>query len=294
MRNIALALGAALLVATLWLASSAVYSLGESEKALVVRFGSPRGVVDEPGLHARIPIVDSVIVYDTRLLALEGRPEQIILGDQKRVDVQIYARYRISDPLAFYRALRSVEGGRSQLLQIVSAATRRELGRVRLGTLLSTERATVLDTIRREVAARSAALGVETEDVRLRRADLPAETSQAVYARMKSERQREAKELRAQGFEWAQAIQAGADRERTALLAEATKRARILRGEGDARVNTLYAAATEQSPEFFAFYRSLQTYGQALSEAQPILFLSPDARFLELLKSGPHLDGARP
>ena len=235
MRNVAIALGAALAVALLWLASSAVYSLGESEKALVVRLGSPSGIVSAPGLHLRVPIVDSVIVYDTRLLALEGRPEQIILGDQKRVDVQIYARYRVSDPLAFYRALRSVEGGRSQLLQIVSSAARRELGRVRLNALLSSDRADVMETIRREVAARSAAFGVEIVDVRLRRADLPAETSQAVYARMKSERQREAKELRAQGFEWAQAIQAGADRERTALLAEATKRSRIVRGEGDAR-----------------------------------------------------------
>lgn len=276
-----------------WLAAGSVYTLSQSEKALVIRLGSPVGVVERPGLHLRTPLVDSVVVYDTRLLALESRPEQIILGDQKRVEVQTYARYRITDPLAYYRSSRTVEQGKSQLSQVVSSATRRELGRVKLSALLSDERTAVMGTILGSVAERARLLGVEMVDVRLRRADLPAETSQAIYERMKSERQRQAKELRAQGFEWAQQIQAQADRERTTIMAQATKRSRILRGEGDATANRLYAAASNEAPDFFTFYRSLQSYRQALAEAQPTLVLSPDARFLELLKAGPQTGGHR-
>jgi len=270
-------------------AASTLYVLPQAEAALVIRLGSPRAIVTDPGLHVKLPVLDALVIYDMRLLALEGRPDQIILGDQKRTEVQTYTRYRIADPLAFYRASRTPEQGRSQLEQIVGSAVRREFGRVRLATLLSEDRAQVLEAVRRTAADRAESLGIAVVDVRLRRADLPRETSEAIYARMKSEREREAKELRAQGAEWAQTIQSRAERERTTLLAEAQGHARRVRAEGDATANALYAQAANEAPAFFNFYRSLQTYRQALAEAHPTLVLSGDLQILDLLKAGPKL-----
>jgi membrane protease subunit HflC len=218
--------------------------------------------------------------------------EQVILGDQKRLQVETYARYRIVDPLHYYQSLRTVDQGALQLMQIVSSSTRRELGQVKLATLLSSDREQVIGNIRREVAAKSAPLGVEIVDVRISRADLPPETSQSVYDRMKSERQREAKELRAQGFEWAQQIQSRADRDRTILLAEATRQSKITRGEGDGLASTIFATAFAQDPAFYEFYRSLTTYRLSLADSGPMLVLGPDSQFLRYLGAGPKPDKA--
>lgn len=174
-----------------------------------------------------------------------------------------------------------------QLAQIVNSSVRRELGQVKLISLLSDERSQIIDGIRKEVAEKTHGLGIEILDVRPRRADLPAETSQAIYDRMKSERQREAKELRAQGYEWAQEIQAKADRERTVLLAEATRQARVARGEGDAQANDLFTTAFGDDPAFYGLYRAMQIYRQSLAAATPTLVLSPDAQFLKYLFSWP-------
>jgi membrane protease subunit HflC len=273
--------------AALWVASDSFYVENETQEVLLVRQGFPVGIFTEPGLRFKIPFLDSAIFFEKRVLVLEPAAEQIILGDQKRIEVDTYTAYRIVDPLQYYQSLRTLEEGRLQLAQIVSSSVRRELGQVKLDALLSDDRSRILNDIRKEVAAKTSGLGVAVLDVRLHRADLPADTSQSIYDRMKSERQREAKELRAQGFEWAQEIQAKADRERTVLLAEATRQARVTRGEGDARANELFIAAFGDEPEFFALYRNLQTYRQALAAATPTLLLSPDAQFLKYLFSGP-------
>jgi membrane protease subunit HflC len=278
---------AALVALAIFVLASSLYVVGEGEQALLVRLGKPIGVAATPGLKVKAPFIDSVFVYDTRLLLLEPPAEQMIMGDQKRLEVQSYTRFRIVDPLRFYQALRTIDQARAQLAQLVSSSVRRELGQVPLLTLLTNQRAEIIDVIKNEVAAKARPLGIEVEEVRFHRADLPFETSQAIYDRMKSERQREAKELRAQGFEWAQQIQARADRDRTVILSEAQRAAAISRGEGDAEANRLLAEAFGKDPKFYSFYRALQTYRHALADSGPTLVLSPDADFLRALKYGP-------
>ncbi len=267
--------------------ASSIYEVGEGQQALLVRLGAPIGVAAKPGLKLKAPFIDGDYVYDTRLLLLEPPTEQVILGDQKRLEVQSYARYRIVEPQRFFQALRTIDQARAQLAQLVSSSVRRELGQVPLQALLTNQRAEIVDIIRKEVAAEARPLGIEIDEVRFHRADLPFETSQAIYDRMKSERQREAKELRAQGFEWAQQILARADRDRTVMLSEAQRAATIARGEGDAEANGLLAEAFGKDPKFYQFYRALQTYRRALADSGPTLVLSPDADFLRVLKDGP-------
>jgi membrane protease subunit HflC len=271
----------------MWLVSSTLYTVNEGEQVLVVRQGAPIGVVSEPGLKAKIPLIDTITYYEARLLTLEPPPEQVILGDQKRIVVQAYARYRIANPLRFNQSVRTLELAAPQLGQIVSSSLRRVLGQVVLPSLLSAQRAKIVDQIQAEVTEKAKGLGIEVAEVRLHRADLPLETSQAIYDRMKSERQREAKELRAQGFEWAQQIQAKAERERTVTLSEAQRQSKITRGEADGAANGILAKAFGEDPEFYRLYRSLQTYRQALADTGATLVLSPDAAFLHSLKSGP-------
>jgi len=280
-------IGAAAVAAIVFLLSSSLYVVGEGQQALLVRLGAPINVTTKPGLRLKAPFIDSVFLYDTRLLLLEPPPEQVILGDQKRLEAQTYSRYRIVDPLRFYQALRTVEQARAQLTQLVGSSVRRELGEVPLQALLTDRRAEIIDIVKNEVAAQARPLGVEIDEVRFHRADLPFETSQAIYDRMKSERQREAKELRAQGFEWAQQIQARADRDRTVLLSEASRAAAISRGEGEADANRVLAEAFGKDPQFYQYFRALQTYRRALADSGPTLVLSPDAEFLTVLKNGP-------
>lgn len=270
-----------------WLLSSTLYTVNEGEQVLVVRQGAPIGVITEPGLKAKIPLVDSVTYYEARLLTLEPPPEQVILGDQKRIVVQAYARYRIANPLRFNQSVRTLDLAAPQLGQIVSSSLRRVLGQVVLPSLLSAQRAKIVDQIQNEVTDKAKGLGIEVAEVRLHRADLPLETSQAIYDRMKSERQREAKELRAQGFEWAQQIQAKAERERTVTLSEAQRQSKITRGEADGAANSILTKAFGADPVFYRLYRSLQTYRQALADTGATLVLSPDAAFLHSLKAGP-------
>lgn len=282
-RTIAALAGLALLV----LAGMSLFTVEQTEQALVVRLGKPVDMERNPGLHTKLPFVDSVIFYDTRLLPLEPPLEQIILGDQKRLEVQVYARYRITDPLLYYQSVRTMEQARSQLTQIVSSALRRALGQVMLTALLSKERLAITDIVLQETIAKAKPLGITVADVRIRRADLPPETSQAIYDRMKSERQRQAKELRAQGFEWSQQIQSHADRERTVILSEAQRQSLTIRGQGDAEANRIYAQAFGRDPKFFEFYRAMQTYRQALADAGPTVVLTPNSELLKYFGNGP-------
>ena len=280
-----LAAGAILL--GLYIIGSTFYELRESELALLIRLGAPSGVIDEPGLKLKIPFIDSLVFYDGRLQTLLPPTEQVILGDQKRIEVETYAHFRISDPLRFYQAVRTLEQANAELTQMISSSLRRELGQVQLLSLLSVQRQGTVAKIEKDVADRASALGIEVTEVRLHRADLPAETSQAIYDRMTSERQREAKELRAQGFEWAQQIQAKADSERTVLLSQAQRQANITRGDADADANRTLSAAFSKDPQFYRLYRSLQTYRQSLADTQPTLILTPDAAFLKQFTTGP-------
>jgi len=252
-----------------WGMSMTAYVVSETEQALIIR------------------------LYDKRQLLLEPPVEQVILGDQKRIEVQTYARYRIADPLHFYQSLRTVDQANAQLGQLVSSSLRRELGQVNLPSLLSEDRTKIVARIQAEVQLKAQSLGVEVSEVRFRKADLPLETSQAIYERMKSERQREAKELRAQGAEWAQQIQSKADKEKSAILSEAQRIAKISKGQADAQANQILSDAFGRDPQFYRLYRSLQTYRQALAESGPVLFLSPDTEFLKDLKSGPNPAGRK-
>jgi membrane protease subunit HflC len=287
MKAPALWLAAALAALLVYLLSDAVYVVAEGQQALVARFGAPVAQVKTPGLRFKAPLIDTVYVYDTRLLLLETPTEQVILGDQKRIEVQPLARYRIVDPLLFYQALRTVDAARAQLGQLVGSVVRRELGQATLARLLTPERAALVEAVRAQVRAEAEPLGLEIDEVLFHRADLPPETSQAIYDRMKSERQREAKELRAQGYEWAQQIQAKADHDRTVLMSEAQQAAAIVRGEGDAEASRRVAAAYAVDPKFYEFYRAAQTYKTALARPQSTFVVSPDARFLGLMIKGP-------
>ena len=276
-----------------WGMSMTAYVVSETEQALIIRLGAPAGVITTPGLKFKVPLIDAVNLYDKRQLLLEPPVEQVILGDQKRIEVQTYARYRIADPLHFYQSLRTVDQANAQLGQLVSSSLRRELGQVNLPSLLSEDRTKIVARIQAEVQQKAQSLGVEVSEVRFRKADLPLETSQAIYERMKSERQREAKELRAQGAEWAQQIQSKADKEKSAILSEAQRIAKISKGQADAQANQILSDAFGRDPQFYRLYRSLQTYRSALAESGPVLFLSPDTEFLKDLKSGPNPSGRK-
>jgi membrane protease subunit HflC len=282
-RRVAWVGGAVVVVA----AGMSLYTVDQSEQALVVRLGRAQSVERDAGLHAKMPLIDTVTYYDTRLLPLEPPLEQIILGDQKRLEVQVYARYQIADPLLYYQSVRTLEQGVSQLTQIVSSATRRALGQVMLTALLGDERRQITDVILQECIEKAKPLGIAVADVRIRRADLPPETSQAIYDRMKSERQRQAKELRAQGYEWAQQIQSRADRERTVILSEAQRQSLTTRGQGDAEASRLYSQTFGRDPKFYEFYRAMQTYRQALADSNPTLVLSPNSDLLKYFSAGP-------
>ena len=282
------AMGASIaIVLAVWMVSISAYVVSETEQALIIRLGAPIRVVSAPGLNFKVPLIDSITFYDSRQLLLEPPVEQVILGDQKRIEIQTYARFRIADPLRFYQSLRTPDQANAQLGQLVSSSLRKELGQVNLPALLSVERTRIVARIQAEVLSKAQSLGVEVSEVRFRKADLPLETSQSIYERMKSERQREAKELRAQGAQWAQQIQSKADKEKSAILSEAQRTAKISHGQADALANQVLSEAFGRDIQFYRLYRSLQTYRQSLAESAPILFLSPETEFLRDLKTGP-------
>lgn len=287
--NRPLLMGAGIIaLALLILAGSSLFIVNQAEQALVLRLGAHRATIKEPGLHVKWPFIEDVVRFDLRLLSLEPPAEEIILGDSKRVVVDTYARYRIADPLKFYQALRTEANARNQLTQVVSSALRQAMGQIMLPSLLSDERTKLMQDIQKEVAERAASYGIALADVRIRRADLPEETSQSIYDRMKSERERQAKELRAQGYEWGQQIRARADRERTVILAEATRSANVLRSQGDAESSRIFNEAYGRDPKFYDFYRSLEAYRKTLADGDTTLVLSPDSDFFRYFSGGPN------
>ncbi|CCG06747.1 protease modulator HflC [Pararhodospirillum photometricum] len=265
---------------------NALFVVAQSQQAVVFQFGQFVRTIQTPGLHLKIPVIQNVVFYDRRVLELNPPAEQVILADQKRLVVDTYLRYRISDPLRFYQAVNNEFQAASRLSDIVISALRRVLGNASLATLLSPERGRLMQEMKQAVDREAKELGIAVTDMRIRRADLPEETSQAIFARIRSEREREAREFRAQGQEMAQQIRARADREKVVLLAEAQKRAQELRGEGDAQAVTLYADAFGADPAFFDFYRSLQAYKKALGDGSTTMVLSPEGDFFRFFGAG--------
>ncbi len=264
---------------------SGLFTVYQTQQALVVRLGKVVRVVSEPGLHMKMPFVDSVIKIDNRILDLEAPAQEVIASDQKRLVVDAFARYRINDPLRFYQSLGSKIAADSQLKILLNSALRRVLGEASFIEVVRDKRAELMARIRQFVGQEAKSYGIDVVDVRIRRADLPEQNSQAVYRRMQTERQREAAEYRAQGLQRAQEIRSHADREVTVLLAEANSKSEQIRGEGDATRNKIFAGAYSQDPGFFAFYRSMQAYETGLKPNDTRMLLKPDSNFFRYFNS---------
>ncbi len=267
------------LVAALIVAYSALFTVYQTQQALVVRLGKVVRVVAAPGLHVKVPFVDTVISIDKRILDLEAPAQEVIASDQKRLVVDAFARYRIKDPLRFYQTLGSKSAADSQLNILLVSALRRVLGEATFIQVVRDERAKLMARIRDLIDHEAASYGIQVVDARIRRADLPEQNSKAVYQRMQTARQREAAEYRAQGQQQAQEIRARADRQVTVLIADATAKAEKIRGEGDAKRNEIFAAAYSKDPGFFSFYRSMQAYQNGLQHKDTRYVLQPDTNF---------------
>lgn len=261
--------------------SGAVYVVYQTEQAIVLQFGEPVRLITEPGLKLKLPFIQKVVFYDTRLLNLDPPAQEVVLNDKKRLDVDSFTRYRIVDPLKFYKTVRSEVQARSKLAEIVNSSLRKVLGRSTLTELLSEQRTQIMRDISQTVKNDAEAIGVSVADVRIRRADLPVEVMQAINERMKTERQRDAKEFRAMGEQSAQNIRATADKEAAIIVAEAEKNAQITRGEGDKEAVDIWNRTVGKDVEFYEFYRTLEAYKNSLSAGDTSMVLSPDSDFFK-------------
>jgi membrane protease subunit HflC len=287
---------AALLVVVLIVAYSAVFTVYQTRQALVVRLGEPRRVVTEPGLNYKVPLIENVIHIDNRILDLENPAQEVIASDQKRLVVDAFARYRIKEPLKFYQTVGTVERANQQLSILLNSALRRVLGEATLTQVVRDQREQLMARVREQLDNEAQAFGISVVDVRIRRADLPEQNSQAVYQRMQTERQQEAAQFRAQGSQRSQEIRARADRDVTVLLADAQSKGEQTRGEGDGERNRIFAEAFGRDPEFFAFYRSMQAYEAGLKNNDTRMLLRPDSEFFRFFvdPSGKGRDGGAP
>ena len=274
-----------LLIPILIIAGFAIYlslfTVKEINQAIVLQFGDPKKIISQPGLQVKIPFIQNVVFIDRRILSLDPAPEEVIASDQKRLIVDAYARFKIVDPLKFYISVGDERVARSRLATIINSRLRGVLGKQSLATLLSEDRSKQMDIIQNDVNAEAQNFGIEIIDVRIKRADLPQANSEAIYKRMQTEREREAKEFRAKGAEMAVTITSTADKEVTVLLANAKKQSEIMKGEGDGQRNKIFANAFGKDPEFFAFYRAMQAYENALIGGDTSLILSPDSDFFK-------------
>ena len=258
-----------------------IFIVKEINQAIVLQFGDPKRILMKPGLNFKVPFIQNVVFLDKRILNLDAPPAEVIASDQKRLIVDAFARFKIVDPLKFYISVGNERVARSRLSTIINSRIRGVLGTQRLQTLLSEERTKQMALIQDGVNNEAAKFGIEIVDVRIKRADLPPANSDAIYRRMQTEREREAKEFRAKGAEMAITITSTADKEVTVILADAEKQSQILKGEGDGQRNKIFADAFGQDPEFFAFYRAMQAYETALIGGETSLILSPDSEFFK-------------
>ncbi len=272
----------------LLLVSASLFTVVQTEQVLITQFGQPIRVINTPGLHAKVPFVQTVITFDRRLLDYETPGEEVILSDQRRLIVDSFTRFRITDPLRYFQTVGPAENNiRARLNSVVTSALRRVLGNETLLNVLSADRGRIMGLVRGQVTDEMKQFGVLIEDVRLRRADLPEENTTAILSRMKSERERVARQARAEGAEASARIRADAERERTVLLSRARADSDRLRGEGEKESIKIYADAFGQDPEFYSVYRTLQAYREAFVGGQSRLVLTPDSDFLRLLREAP-------
>jgi modulator of FtsH protease HflC len=270
----------ALLLVAFVAAYSTLFTVYQTRQALVIRLGEPIREITQPGLNVKIPLIDTVIQIDKRILDIESSAQEVIASDYKRLVVDAFARYKITKPLLFYQTVGSVEGGNARLLTLLNSSLRRVLGEVTLMQVVRDQREELMAKVRSQVEAEGQALGITVVDVRIRRADLPEQNSLAIYQRMQTERQQEAAQFRAEGSRRSQEIRARADRDVTVLVAEATSTAERVRGEGDAERNRIFAEAYgKDAAEFFTFYRAMQAYEQGLQKTDTRLLLRPDTEF---------------
>ena len=288
--------GGVAVVLLLLVGLSSLFTVGQTEQALITQFGQPEGVITTPGLHVKVPFIQTVIPFDKRLLIYGTGSEEVILADQRRLIVDSFSLFRITDVLAYYQTVGAGETGiQARLNSVVTSSLRRVLGNELLLNVLSNERPRIMEQIKAQVSNEMRGFGITVVDVRLRRADLPPENTQAILGRMQSERQRVAAQARAEGAEASLRIRADADRDRTVLLAEARANADKLRGQGEEQAIKTYADAFERDPGFYATYRTLQAYREAFGPtSKSRLVLTPDMDFLKLLREGPGAPGAAP
>ena len=258
-----------------------LFIVKEINQAIVLQFGDPKKIISEAGLNFKLPFIQNVVFLDKRVLNLDNPPEEVIASDQKRLIIDAITRFQIVDPLKFYISVGNERVARSRLSTIINSRIRGVLGTQDLATLLSTERTKQMTIIRNDVNEEAKGFGIKIIDVRIKRADLPPANSDAIYKRMQTERQREAKEFRAQGAEIAAKITSTADKDVTVLIANAKKQSEIMKGEGDGQRNKIFADAFGKDPQFFAFYRAMQAYESALIGGETSLILSPDSAFFK-------------
>jgi membrane protease subunit HflC len=292
--NLAGGLLAAVALLALIVLYGSVFTVYQTNQAIVVRLGQPIRVVTAPGLNFKVPLLDSVISVEKRIVDLENPAQEVITSDQKRLVVDAFARYRINDALKFYQTIGAIEGANARLSTLLNSALRRVLGEASTTDVVRDKRAQLMGQVRTQLENEAQSFGVAVVDVRIRRADLPEQNSQAVYQRMQTERQREAAEFRAEGSQRSQEIRARADRDVTVLIAEAQSKGEQTRGEGDAERNRIFADAYGRDPDFFTFYRSMQAYESGLRANDTRMVLKPDSDFFRYFgdPSGKNREGA--
>jgi membrane protease subunit HflC len=294
MNRFPLVLGAVIAALVLIVLLSSMFTVHQSQQALVIQFGDPLRREDRPGLHFKLPLIQEVVYFDKRVLDFDARPEEVPTLDQKQLVVDAFARFVIVDPLKFYQTVNNEQGIQSRLTTIISSNLRRVLGEVQMSRVLTEERASLMRNIRESVNREAAGFGVDVIDVRIRRVDLPEENSQAIFARMKTQREQEARRIRAEGGKEAQVVRAEADKEQRVIVAEARRKAEILRGEGEAQSTKIYAEAYGRDAEFFDFWRSMQALSRGLAGNTTAFVGSPEGAFFRYFNGAavPEGDGA--
>lgn len=269
-----------IIIFVLLILSGSVFILDHRQQALIVQFGEVVDVRSEPGLNLKVPMLQDVVLYDNRILDINMEPQEIIALDRKRLIVDAYAKYHITDPLKYYQSVRNDDGLASKFRPVLESMVRNEIGRVKLVNLISTERTSVMEAIKENANKVAGNYGIEVVDVRIMRTDLPQENGKAIYERMKAQHEKEARQTRAEGVEEALKITAGSDKDAKIIMADAKKKSEIIRGGADATAAKIFADAFNRDPEFYSFYRSMQAYKKTIAEKDTKVVLSPDSEFM--------------
>lgn len=261
--------------------ASTMFTVDQRQQVLITEFGKPVRVIKEPGINFKLPLIQEAIFFDKRIIDLGIEDQEVIASDQKRLIINAFAKYKITDPLKFYTTARTMQGLSNKIDGILDSSLRQVIGEVKLSELLTENRGDIMAKISSTVSEQATIFGIEIVDVRIMRADLPKENSDAIFARMQTEREKEAREIRANGAEIAQKIRAEADKEKTIILANAQKESNLTRGDGEAKANKIYANSYNVDPEFADFYRSMQAYKTSLREDKTKVVISPNGEFFK-------------